>query len=293
MMLLHVFNPKAIKNSCDFDLSPIFFVESPDMEGAMKIVIRENVNINLDDYFISSPFYDKKYEEEFIRSFIAYKLSTCIEDPGYYKNNSNKVFGIVYYHNNDIRNIVYSDMEDHINYFTLKNEMDQVSIEIEKLKSSVEGGIKCEHCGIELLNASITQSKINELAGFITRKKEIESLMTDLSGKEKGFVDLKKHYPEVWQKMSNHKWDFVYKMFLENIKRGMKEGLYRQNMDPDIIARLYVASTDLIMAGEVYPWPEYEYGKVFLETFRFHIRGMASDEGIAYLKERIKRETNE
>jgi len=107
------------------------------------------------------------------------------------------------------------------------------------------------------------------------------------------FFDLKKHYPEAWQKMADHKWGFVYTMFLENIRRGMDEGLYRTNMDPDIIARLYVASTDLIMAGEVYPWPEYHYGKVFLETFRFHIRGMASDEGIAYLKERIKRETNE
>ena len=31
---------------------------------------------------------------------------------------------------------------------------------IEKLKSSVSNGIKCEHCGIELMNASITQSRI-------------------------------------------------------------------------------------------------------------------------------------
>jgi len=107
------------------------------------------------------------------------------------------------------------------------------------------------------------------------------------------FFDLKKHYPEAWQKLVDHKWNFVYQMFLENIKRGMEEGLYRENMDPDIIARLYVASTDLIIAGEVFPWPDYQYGKVFLETFRFHIRGMASDSGIAYLKERIKRETNE
>jgi len=42
--------------------------------------------------------------------------------------------------------------------------------DINKLKSSVDGGIKCEHCGIELMNASITQSKINELAGFITQR---------------------------------------------------------------------------------------------------------------------------
>jgi DNA repair exonuclease SbcCD ATPase subunit len=86
--------------------------------------------------------------------------------------------------------------EDINKALTSKIEVDTQIKEIEKLKSSVEGGIKCEHCGIELLNASITQSKINELAGFITRKTEIESLMTDLSGKEKGFVDLKKQFDE-------------------------------------------------------------------------------------------------
>ena len=86
--------------------------------------------------------------------------------------------------------------EDINKALTSKIEIDTQIKEIEKLKSSVEGGIKCEHCGIELLNASITQSKINELAGFITHKTEIESLMTDLSGKEKGFVDLKKQFDE-------------------------------------------------------------------------------------------------
>lgn len=86
--------------------------------------------------------------------------------------------------------------EDINKALTSKIEVDTQIKEIEKLKSSVEGGIKCEHCGIELLNASITQSKINELAGFITQKTEVESLMTDLSCKEKGFVDLKKQFDE-------------------------------------------------------------------------------------------------
>jgi DNA repair exonuclease SbcCD ATPase subunit len=68
--------------------------------------------------------------------------------------------------------------------------------EIEKLKSSVSGGIKCEHCGIELLNASITQTKISELDGLLQHKTEIETLMTELSNKEKGFVQLKKEFDE-------------------------------------------------------------------------------------------------
>ena len=67
---------------------------------------------------------------------------------------------------------------------------------IEKLQSSVSGGIICEHCGIDLMNASITQSKINELAGLNTHKDEISRLMQDLSDKEQGFVKLKKEFDE-------------------------------------------------------------------------------------------------
>ena len=67
---------------------------------------------------------------------------------------------------------------------------------IEELKSSVEGGIKCEHCGIELMNAAITNAKIGELAGFITHKGLLEGLMQDLTSKELGFVNLKKEFDE-------------------------------------------------------------------------------------------------
>jgi DNA repair exonuclease SbcCD ATPase subunit len=67
---------------------------------------------------------------------------------------------------------------------------------IQKLQASVSGGIICEHCGIDLMNASITQAKINELAGFITHKDEITGLMQVLSDKEKGFVKLKKEFDE-------------------------------------------------------------------------------------------------
>jgi DNA repair exonuclease SbcCD ATPase subunit len=80
--------------------------------------------------------------------------------------------------------------------FKEKVELDTKISEIEKLKSSVKGGIKCEHCGIDLMNASITQLKISELAGFITHRAHKEELMSVLTGKEKGFVDIKKQFDE-------------------------------------------------------------------------------------------------
>jgi DNA repair exonuclease SbcCD ATPase subunit len=97
-----------------------------------------------------------------------------------------------YYHEDK-----HDEVKDEYNTaFKKKVEVETNISSIEKLKSSVSGGIKCEHCGIELMNAAITQSRISELDGYLTNKKEIEDLMNDLSNKEKGFVNLKKEFDE-------------------------------------------------------------------------------------------------
>jgi DNA repair exonuclease SbcCD ATPase subunit len=80
--------------------------------------------------------------------------------------------------------------------FKEKVQLDTKISEIEKLRSSVKDGIKCEHCGIDLMNASITQQKISELDGYISQKEEKEGLMTVLTSKEKRFVDIKRQFDE-------------------------------------------------------------------------------------------------
>ena len=92
---------------------------------------------------------------------------------------------------------IHDKVKEEINI--LYKEIVQIDTEIasiNKLKSSVEGGIKCELCGIELMNAAITNAKIAELDGYIRHKEEKTKLMTDLSDKEKGFVQLKKEFDE-------------------------------------------------------------------------------------------------
>ena len=84
-------------------------------------------------------------------------------------------------------------------YSRLNKELIQIETkieEVEKLKSSVQGGIKCEHCGINLMNASITQQKISELDGYIMQKDNVWTTMQVLSGIEQTFVRLKKDFDE-------------------------------------------------------------------------------------------------
>jgi DNA repair exonuclease SbcCD ATPase subunit len=95
----------------------------------------------------------------------------------------------------------HEDKHDEVKdqYNDVYKEIVQIDTEIasiNKLKSEVEGGIKCGHCGIELMNASITNAKIAELDGYITHKDQKEGLMRDLSDKEQSFVKLKKEFDE-------------------------------------------------------------------------------------------------
>jgi DNA repair exonuclease SbcCD ATPase subunit len=100
--------------------------------------------------------------------------------------------------------------EEYQNKFQSKIELDTKISEVEKLQSSVKGGIKCEHCGIELMNAAITQQKISELDGFTQQKKVVEKLMSDLSSKEKEFVETKRQFDEYEKnKLIKEKYDLT------------------------------------------------------------------------------------
>ena len=95
----------------------------------------------------------------------------------------------------------YENKHDEVKeqYNEVYKETIKLDTEIEsitKLKSEVEGGIKCSHCGIELMNASITNAKITELDGLIVQKNTKTTLMYVLSSKEQSFVQLKKEFDE-------------------------------------------------------------------------------------------------
>jgi len=65
-----------------------------------------------------------------------------------------------------------------------------------QLSKTVSGGIKCEHCGIDLMNAEITATKLAEMDSLRQESKSYEKELEDLNTKEKGFVQLKKDFDE-------------------------------------------------------------------------------------------------
>ena len=96
--------------------------------------------------------------------------------------------------------------------------------------------------------------------------------------------DLKKYYREIWQMMDQFHQEHVYRMIRANLEEGVQQGLYRDDLDPDIIAKLYVGKTMLLTDDEFFPLREYDRDRLFSEYIIYHLRGIVSDEGLQKLK---------
>jgi TetR/AcrR family transcriptional regulator, cholesterol catabolism regulator len=102
--------------------------------------------------------------------------------------------------------------------------------------------------------------------------------------------DLEKYYPTAWETFNNHKLIFIRDKVKGNIERGIKEGLYRKNLDSFIVATIYTAKIDMIFDPDIFPPTKYAFKDVHMEFVRYHIRGIASEKGIDYLTDIIKQE---
>jgi DNA repair exonuclease SbcCD ATPase subunit len=139
--------------------------------------------------------------------------------------------------------------EEYQKTYKQKVEIDTNISSIQKLKSSVSGGIKCEHCGIELMNASITQSRIAELDGLIGQKTKIEGLMQELSDKEQGFVKLKKDFDEYERnKLVYEKYQATIENF-ELKKESLVDKLKRYDDVQDVIKSNEQIESQIIKAN--------------------------------------------
>lgn len=102
--------------------------------------------------------------------------------------------------------------------------------------------------------------------------------------------DLQKYHPKAWGIFEEFRTVFVANCIEENITKGIEQGLYRSNLDPYVIARLYAVKMDMCMDGNVFPPDRYNFKSIHLELMRYHIRGIASDKGMVYLLEKVKQE---
>ena len=113
----------------------------------------------------------------------------------------------------------------------------------------------------QVMQAKIAQDQSEMSCMAIETANPIEELMMVMEMMRKNqhhvspnlLIDIKRHYPHASALFRLHMDQHIMKSILENIQKGISQGLYRDDIDPSILARMRVEQIELAFNNDFFP----------------------------------------
>ena len=106
------------------------------------------------------------------------------------------------------------------------------------------------------------------------------------------FYDLEKYYPKAMSVMLDMRHDFIAEVMRQNMLKGIAEGVYREDVNVEILTQLWVMRLNVIFNPSLFKINDFHPKDVYLEMFIHHIRGIASEKGLKELEKHLQTKTN-
>ena len=122
--------------------------------------------------------------------------------------------------------------------------------------------------------------EILRIAQYVTQ------LLREMSPKT--LYDLQKYYRSIWDLVEALHQQQIFAIIKDNIERGIEDDLYRVDLNADIVAKLYVGKSSLLVDDKLFPLKDYNKENLFKEHIKYHIYGIASKKGLRLLEKYTK-----
>ena len=95
--------------------------------------------------------------------------------------------------------------------------------------------------------------------------------------------DLRKYYRENWRQLDQTRNRMIHNDIKRNLEHGIKEGIYREDIDPDLISILYTRMATYIVDEKILDVEQPGNLELYNQFIKYHIRGIATSRGILLL----------
>lgn len=101
--------------------------------------------------------------------------------------------------------------------------------------------------------------------------------------------DLNKYYTETYENFKTHRRKLLRDTILKNLLRGIDEGYYRKEINPDIISVLQMVRIENLFESGLLNLDEVGKNEFFAEALAFYVYGIANEKG----RKSFKKETEQ
>jgi len=162
-------------------------------------------------------------------------------------------------------------------YQYVKNKEELIA-EVMRLK-------RCEDMEVILRSAKDAEDAIDEYLRnhryFIREMREVSPTT---------LYDLKKYYYHIWEEqVKGHVEEFTVSIS-QNIQRGIQEGFYREDLQPEVIAKIYSQTVLAIADTSLFSAREMSVDRIIHQHAVYHLHGIMNKAGRRKLREHLERE---
>jgi AcrR family transcriptional regulator len=96
--------------------------------------------------------------------------------------------------------------------------------------------------------------------------------------------DMEKFHFDSYQRINRHKQDFLMKIISENLERGIREALYRPELNVDVLAKYRLESLMLPFNIDLFPPKNYNLAEVSRVIIEHYLYGLATSKGMKLIE---------
>ena len=149
-------------------------------------------------------------------------------------------------------------------FFTDKDDMVQAVIDLEIKKNELE----CDEYREQ--SADAVHQIFLSLEGMEEMLKYTNPLV---------LYDLEKHHPRSYKKLKEFKYQFLYRIIMDNLQWGIKEEIYRSDIPLDIVTKHRIESAFLVFNLDLFSHSRYNISEVNYELSMLFLQSIATAKG--------------
>lgn len=146
----------------------------------------------------------------------------------------------------------------------------------------IEEGTEVVHQKIHMLMDEVVAQNHNAIAENFEIRKMFKEMFQSFD--HSPAYQLKKHYPEIYEKMMANEIQDCSQLFTQNIEKGIAEGLYRPEVDIAAAVQFYYTLIFSINEDTLY---EKDASELEAKALEYHTRAIATPAGLEELERQL------
>lgn len=137
-------------------------------------------------------------------------------------------------------------------------------------------------CGIDEI-MTLDKNPIEEL--FVIKDFVMKNLKNESVSP---IYQLQKYYPQIHKTLMSRQFAKMGDCVIDNLKKGINQGLFRDDINLELIVRFYFAGMTSIKDAELFNPIQFDTKEVQETYLEYHLRGITTEKGLTILKQILK-----